>query len=395
MAGSCFFLAFGLASGQTGPQAVISLTGTGELPAGSIENNELVLLDSSGGSRCFLNDQTLAFYLGDLNGDGLFDLPGNLDALELVPQSIGSPLTAGMHFSLVSDQAGLLDGDVLRFDPDLAGVGVYVVYSEALLVGAVDANDGNIDVDGIAFQPDGSLLFSLAEDESTGPNQLVVEDDAVWKLPAGSTTASVLYSAAEIDLLVENALGQAASIGDVKALEWEQGELLFTVQSPSSDDATIFSSAGGGSVWNGLAESSFGFTNAVEADALALYSGAPLPLADLDPPRAQEGDPVQVLLSGLTPGQPYLLVAAYAPIKGGSGLSLNGFGVLAMDQTDPLFLLGLRNAPALMGVADPAGQGIYLDVAPVRGGLGYDLVLQAVELPSHSISNPVVLEVNQ
>ncbi|MFH0944755.1 MAG: hypothetical protein V2A76_06115 [Planctomycetota bacterium] len=395
LAGLSFLFLCGLACGQGGPRAVLSLTGSGTLPNETVEDEELVLAAAGTETRLFLPDQTLAFYLGDLNGDGLFDEPEGLDALELVSTAAGEPMTAGLYFSLVSDQGTLLDGDIVRFNPAPPGGGVVIAFAEAFLVSCVAADDGNIDVDAMAFRPDGSLLFSLGEDESTGAGSVVVEDDAVWILPSGATHATVLYSGATINSWVESALGAPASIGDLKALEWYQGELLFTVQSPSADDATIFSSAGGGTVFGGFSEANLGFLNAVEADALALFEEEPFPSLALDVSRAAEGDPILVEMAGLTPQQPFLILAAYAPLASGSSISLPGFGVVTMDPLDPLFQLGLLNAPALMGVADASGRASYGNTAPARYGAPYDLVLQVVDLSNHAISNPAVLEVNQ
>ena len=395
LSGLSFLFLCSLALGQGGPRAVLSLSGNGTLPNETIEDEELVLADATSQSRLFLSDQTLAFYLGDLNGDGLFDEPDDLDALELVAPAAGKPMTAGVYFSLVSDQGTILDGDIVRFNPAQPGGGVEVVYSESFLVSAVGADDGNIDVDGMAFQPDGSLLFSLAEDESIGSGSMVVEDDAVWILASGASQATILYSAAEIDQWVEHALGIPVSVGDLKALEWYQGELLFTVQSPSSDDATVFSSGAQGKVFEGLAEANLGFTNAVEADALALFEDEPFPSLKLDVSRAAEGDPIQVDMAGLTPTQPFLILVAYAPLAAGSSIGLPGFGAVTMDPQDLLFQLGLLNAPALMGAADALGRAGYNNTAPLRGGVPYDLVMQVVDLSNKAVSNPAVLEVNQ
>ncbi len=391
-----FVLLCGAALAQSGGRAVLSLSGPGALPGGSAEDEELVLVDSSGAPpRFFLNDQTLAFYLGDRNGDGLMDEPNDIDALEIVPVASGQPMIAGVYFSLLTDQSGLKDGDVLRFTPGGVNGGVEVVFSETFLVAAVAANDGNVDVDGMALAPDGTLLFSLAEDEATGPNSVIVQDGSVLALPAGGTQASVLYTEAQVEVMAQKAMGGSSVIGDVRGLECLNSDVLFMVQSPSAHDATVFSTAGGGTVYAGLVEAALGFGNDVEADALALCDGLPFPCLELDFIQAQGGDPLAVSVTGLTPASPFLLVVSGVARPAGSGLALPGFGVLALETFDPLFLAGIQNAPALLGVSDGAGAGVYTGTAPTGGGSAYDVAMQVLDVASGRISNPILLEVNQ
>ncbi|MBI4880434.1 MAG: hypothetical protein HY812_12365 [Planctomycetes bacterium] len=396
LAAVSFVLLCGAAFAQSGGRAVVSLSGPGALPGGSVEDEELVLVDSSGAPpRLFLNDQTLALYLGDRNGDGLMDEPNDIDALEIAPVANGQPVTAGVYFSLLTDQSGLKDGDVLRFAPGAASGGVEVVFSEAFLIGALAANDGNIDVDGMAFAPDGTLLFTLAEDETTGPNNVIVEDGSVLALPVGGTQASVFCTEAQIEAMAQKAMGSSSAVGDVKGLECLNGDLLFMVQSPSQHDATVFSTAGGGTVYAGLAEAALGFGNDVEADALALCDGLPFPSLELDFIQAKGGDPLAATVLGLTPASPFLLVVSGAARTAGSGVALPGFGVLALETFDPLFLAGVQNAPALLGVSDGAGAGVYTGTAPIAGGAVYDVAMQVLDVASGRISNPILLEVNQ
>ena len=66
--------------------------------------------------------------------------------------------------------------------------------------------------------------------------------------------------------------GETLKIGDVLGLAYDavNTALLFTVQSPSAYDATVFSDVNGGTLVPGFGEVSLGFANAVELDALSL-----------------------------------------------------------------------------------------------------------------------------
>lgn len=386
----------GLASAQTGPAVVMSLSGNGSLPDGTtVEDEELLRVDASGMPRRFLNDQTLAFYLGDGDGDGVLDEPNDIDALEIITTGPGEPVAAGIYFSLVSDQFGYRDGDILRFDPSGTQGPIETAFDEAGLAAALGIDDGNLDVDALTFSADGSLLFSVAEDETTGGGVGLISDEDVLILPPGSSTASILVSAVQVEQWVRTALGLAVVIGDLKSLCEHDGHLLFTVQAPSSDDATVFSSEGMGTIYSGMSESLLGFTNAVEADALALYDGEAFPDIDLDAATGREGDLRQLAISGLTPSQPFLLLASHTAMPAGSGLLFDGFGVLAMDPTDPLYIAGLLSPAQRIGVSDANGMALYSGILPVMGGAIYAVALQVVDGASRSISNPVLLQVNR
>lgn len=375
------------------PRIVMSLSDDGAIASGTVDDEELVLVATDGSTRKLLSDQSLAFYLGDVDGDGRLDEPNDIDALDIHAVGPGTPVIAGYFLSLVSDQAGILDGDIFRFDPN-APNGIDVEFSEAFLIAAMQANDGNIDVDGLAIAADGALYFSLAEDESIGPNGTVVQDEAVFVLPAGSTNAPVLYDAATMEQMVQNALQSTVAIGDVKSIELLGAELLFTVQSPTADDATVFSTVGGGSIYQGLVEASMGFQGQVECDALALLEGDAIPALELDFNVTNEGLPVVASLAGLAPGMPFVMLMSGGALPGGSGLVAGGFGTLAIDPLDPIYLVAVQNILLLAGGAGPLGNGSIQGVAPGTGGVPFDLALQALD--GHGrLSAPIMLELNQ
>lgn len=386
----CLLFSLLAASSHAAEGFLLSITSDGLLPGGPVADEEVLFVSATSPVRRFLSDQTLALHFGDRNGDGHVDTPGDIDALEFVAPGAGAPVVSGVYFSLVQDQGGFHDGDILRFDPSSpAGVEVFVKESE--LTAALQANDGNIDVDAVAFLDDGSVLFSLAEDETVGPQQVVVFDDDVLIWRPGLLGAGVYKTGLELETIAEAALGKAISIGDVKGLEAEGGELLFTIQSPSSDDATIFSTAGGGQI--ALAEAAMGFASNVEADALAIVPSEPPASARFASPTATAGNNMSVSFEGLTPSQPFVLLLSTASRLAGGGFAMPGWGVLALDPNEPLFLIGLANAKALAGVAGPDGSGAFFgDVPPTPWP--YELYAQAYDVATGGLGAPAVLEVN-
>lgn len=371
-----------------GPDLVLSLTSAGTLPGATVDDEELFLAPSGGGARLLVPERTLAMFF-DAAAAGAHAAPGDIDALDLVATAPGSPWIGGVYFSTVSDEGGFLDGDVLRFDP--ATGTVTVAFSEALLVAATGVADGNLDVDAVSVADDGELLFSLNEDETIGG--ATVPDECVFRLPPGAASAVVLFDAAALEAAVATALGGPVTIGDVKGIDRHGDALLFTVQSPSDHDATVFTTANGGAVFDGRSEASLGFLDAVEADALAVLPGAAFPTLDLAVGVLAEGQPVSATLRGLAPSGPFLMLLSGTADLGGSHPT-PGFGQLHLGLNDPFFLAAAANAPALLGVADGQGDGGVTGIAPAFGGGPYDLVLQVVDAAGRA-SNPVVLEVNQ
>ncbi len=389
-----FLFLCGLASAQG--DVVMSLSGPGTLPGGAtVEDEELVLVGGASGPRRYLSGASLALYFGDRNGDGLMDEPNDIDALEIMPVQAGVPVIAGVYFSILTDQNGIKDGDIVRFDPLQPSGGLEIAYSEGQIVAAVVANDGNVDVDGMAFAPDGSLIFSLAEDELTGASSVVVADDDVLMLKPGATVATVLFTGAQLEAMAQNALGTSAAIADVRGLEFDGSAMYFIVQSPSSDDATVFSTAGGGSIVPGLAEAALGFGNAVEADALAFDPGLGFPCLELDVVNPIDGQTVTAAVSGLTPNAPFVLLVSGATALAGTAVQVAGFGALVIDPNDPWFILGVQNLPALASISDPIGVGTFGHATPAAVGFPYDLAVQALDAQSGRVSSPVLLEVNQ
>lgn len=372
---------------------VMSLSDNATLAAGPLDDEELVLVAPGAPPRKFLSDATLSLYFGDRNGDGTYDEPNDVDALAILPTAPGAPAIGSVVFSLLTDQGGIKDGDVVRFDPADPIDGLEVLFAESFFVTALSANDGNVDVDAIAFGPDGSLWFSLAEDETVGPNSVVMQDETIFAIAPGASTAVVAYGAAQIEAIAKTALGTTTAIADVLALEFDGADLLFTVQSPTAHDATILSTRNGGTIHLGAAESTLGFGADVECDALALAPSAVFASLDAEPNVSPVGGNVAVVVEGLTPNQPAVLVLSGTLAKNGAGWPAPGFGALVASPFDPIFLAAAGYAPALVGISD--GQGVlgYTGTAPASGPSGIDLVIQGYDGATARFSAPLVLEI--
>ncbi len=379
----------GVANAQ---QVVVSMSGATTVASGAVEDEELLVVDPSGAPRKFLSNATLSLYFGDRNHDGFFDVPNDIDALAFLPHVPGQPMIRSAVFSLLTDQNGIKDGDIVRFDPSDPVDGLDVMFPESVLITAIGATDGNIDVDAIAFGPDGSLYFSLAEDETVGPNLVVMQDETVFVLPPGAGTANVYFTATQMEAFAQHALNITSAIGDVMSLEYLDGDLLFTVQSPSASDATILSTKNGGEIWNGYKESALGLGANAELDALAFYSGPKFASLDAEPQAPAPAAPIDLAVDGLTPSQPFLLVLSGTIAPNGSGVGAPGFSALVASPFDPLFLLAASNAPALVGIADAAGVAHFPAIAPLTGGLQFDVAVQAYDGGNGRFSAPVVVE---
>lgn len=374
-------------------ELLISLSDPATLAGQAVGDSEILRLSAGGPAKPCLNAATLRAYFGDRNGDGTFDDPNDIDAIDFV-DAPGQAVPCGLTFSLLADQSGFKDGDVLHFDPVGPG-NVSVVVSEAFLVQALEVVDGNIDVDALAFADDGTMYFSLAEDELLGLAQVVMQDDDVAVLPPGAVKALPFLTGTVFESAVAHALGKNVAIGDLRGIEIDGGDLLFQIQSPSDQDASVFSTKNGGMLVAGFEESKLGFAENVEADALAYAPAQAFPVVTATPAKPTSGATTTLTIRGLTPAKPFVVLAAQTFAPGGISAVLPGFGALVLDPGDSLFLASLANLPALIGVADPTGDGAFVAPAPGAAGIPLDVVVQVVDLQSARISNPVVVEINQ
>ncbi len=329
--------------------------------------------------------------VGELTTSGLHHVFGDVDALH---EGGGYPVGSELFLSLVSNEAGYLDGDVLRGTP---ASGFSVFLGEADFVMACGLTDGNADIDAFHKDGDGSVFFSFAEDEDSsflsGDTPGVVADGDILKWNPFLGSADVFHRESEVGAFVSQALGSATSIGDVKGVARNPltGALLFTVQSPSSHDASIFTDAGGGELMEGYAEASWGFSSATEFDALSVATNL-WPSLDTSDSMPAAGASGSLKVDGADPGEAYIIFAALS--LGPSQVVTAGWGGLVLSA-DALFLGSLNQLALRTVVTDSLGQA-QLGFTIPTGVPATDIFVQAVAAASpHPATNPLVIEVAQ
>ncbi|MCZ6596301.1 MAG: hypothetical protein O7B99_01535 [Planctomycetota bacterium] len=288
-------------------------------------------------------------------------------------------------FSLLSNEAGFLDGDILGLQD---GGGVEVLVAEATLVAAMGAAGANVDVDAVAFDASGRLHFSLQADLDGTLFGLVEDGDVLRLEPDGS--AVVVLTEADVAQKLFEATGSLAAIGDVLGIDVTAGgEIRVVVQSPSAyDGAVLFCGATGALV---LDEDGVGLGGA-ELDALMEVEPADeLPVVRIDPPSAApgssilvefQGEPSAVLL-GFPAG-----TAAYVPSD-----RVFGFGAFYLDPLDPWLGSALAFTSSWTVGLDATGKAALTYVLPlgVEGiGMGGETgwTFQVIDAATLELSAP-------
>ena len=372
---------------------VVSLTSDNSLDGAPVRDQDIVHHVAGQPAWVSWPSETLALVAGDAGGDGLHDHFGDVDALH----DAGPGVTAleGLYLSLISNEAGFRDGDVLRATP----LGFEVHLAEEHFVNILAAVDAEIDVDAVWLGADGSVIFSLAEDEASsqlsGDDPGVVADGDILYWAPGDPLASIMFTEADVDAMVTLALGGGSqSTGDTKGLtvDPDTGAVLFSVQSPSAHDGSVFSTEGGGQLVLGHMEEDFGWGGAAELDALSV-AGSRFAALTVSSERPQPGDDLVISLAGAEAGTPWVVLAALS-LQSPPSLALEGWGGLVLTQ-DGLLASTLASAPFLTITPDGTGKGalmvpLGLDLMPA------DVVLQAVSPTSNpAASNPLILELAQ
>jgi len=374
---------------QAQDRVVFSLTSAATTPFGTLQDTELGQFDPATGVVApWLREATAAFYTGDVDGDSKSDVWKDVDALAVV---MGGPRRVrDVYVSFTTGVGAFLDGDVVRLAPDGT---LAVAWSEAQIVAAFGCTDGGVDLDALHVYADGSMLLSFADDEassifSTDAANVITDGSVLFWDPIQGAEA-VIYTEGAVDQMITTALGKATTAGDTLSVAVDAtGAICFTVQSPSADDATVFSDAGGGSVV--MKESALALASTVEIDALDfmpasadfLVSHAPLRVVDSTQQLVVEvwGAPVHdfVVLLGLGRGD-------------ASQFPLPGFQGLALPINDPLLLISLSGVPYLFGQTDASGHGsITLPNAPT--GLVITLFAQPFDLDAAVLGTPLAAE---
>jgi hypothetical protein len=204
----------------------------------------------------------------------------------------------------------------------------------------------------------------------------------------------MLFTETQVSAMVTLALGSSTTISttDTTALARDPftGDMLFAVQSPTANDATVFSAAGGGSVVGGHAEADFGFTIAPEIDALSVAVSR-FPATTVSVPNPQAGGSVTVSLADADPGVPHIALVALG--VGPAKPVLGGWGAFVLQQ-DALLAVAWSQASALLIVPDASGMGSLVGSLPA-GLAALDVVVQVVAPPAGGSArggNPVLLQ---
>jgi len=273
--------------------------------------------------------------------------PGDIDAFaRLAGPRAGS--AESLVFSLLSNEGGFLDGDVLALT---RGSGVALLVSELDLASALGMPGENIDVDALTYDDQGRILFSLNTDHVSATLGQVQDGD-ILRLEGGLAGVTRVLSESDVQARFTLATGLADAILDVQALEWAGGELWCAVQSPSRHDGSVVRLDGTPAVV--IDENALGLGGA-ELDALGpVRPGDELPCFRIEPAEALPGDTIHVEAHG-APGSLLLVL-----MGGRSGYldysRIAGFGGWYLDRTDP-WLRGLMAAGQVpIAVLDGAGE---------------------------------------
>ncbi len=373
-----------------------SLTDNEDLSGKAIGKEEIVTYEEGSGTRLLFSNEGFAFMIGDNNGDGIEEIPSDIDAfhVELIP---GSSLPSAMFFSTKTSCIGVHDGDLFRFH-ETGGIELYM--DEPYFVTVSGASDGNVDVNAFTRSSSGQIYFSFADDENSsllsGSQPGIVKDGCIICINTQGT-ASVLYTEDMVSDMVSNALGKQYSIIDVQGLSYDDAneQLLFSVQSPTSHDGSVFSDQGGGTLLAGYDEASFGFSGEVEIDALSL-----LPVLfdmrsiEIEPRYPRKTDMIIITVSGGVSGEPYHLFVSGDITSSVLPPFYGGFGSFLLDMSHPYFSIGLNLLPYLTGVYNSEGTGEFITTMPSDPSL-IDFRIQAVDPVSRVFSHPFTLEFNQ
>jgi hypothetical protein len=268
-----------------------------------------------------------------------------------------------------------------------------------------------VDVDALAVSASGVVYFSFEDDELTtlpaviaqnGGNALV-DEQCVWRWDPSQSYATLHLTQANVVAVMNAAFGtNATSVVDTCGLEidpLDPNELWITTASTSATLRGRVASTRGGGVpvqWAGVnfEPASMGFASNFSLDTLAVC-GLDWPTLRLTPDTGSSasGGTGTASVTGLSPGAQVQLVVTAPVLPGPFAIpsALPGWAGVCVDPTDPLFAASFA-APELLLVADPTGQAAY---AFEFGGMlaGAQALVQAVEVLTLRVSNPVVLSV--
>lgn len=269
---------------------------------------------------------------GDLDGDTWADYPQGIDAIDLPPRSDGRSATIlDLLYSMDRDGFGWKDGDILGFN---AYGQPQAIVLEDTLVQALGLASGGIDIDALCQQEDGSYWFSL-RDSVLSMVHGNLEDGAILSYQPNTGLTSIIATEAEVQVWVQQARGSSQAFGDLKSLARHPhtGVLLFTVQSPSADDATVFTNQGGGYALTGWGEGAWKFQVSTEIDALCFPQDwcPQFPILSTDLSHLPPSAAFQIRLKHATPfalmrGRAASVQTVRRSGRGGLGVATPGIG---------------------------------------------------------------------
>ncbi|MBM4016149.1 MAG: hypothetical protein FJ293_14465 [Planctomycetes bacterium] len=376
----------GGAAAQEAP--LFSLTASATAPWGTLADTELARFDPVLG-RCvpWLSIATGAFYGGDVTGDGATDDWKDVDAIWIGRQI---DRITDVYISFNTTHGPWLDGDLLRLAEDGT---LQRIHSEAALIAAFGLTDGQVDVDGLHIAIDGRILLSFGDDEASTmlstDHPGVITDGSIVVFDPARATVSVVLTEGEVDARVSNALGKTTKAVDTLGIAMDAaGVLCFSVQSPSSDDATTFRDRNGGEVL--LAESALQLAGTPEFDALEVVDGSAPFLAARVTPRLVAAN-VQAQFDVEGPANHLLLVTL--SFARGSALAFpeDGFFGLLLEPADPLFAASLADLPWSYAATDASGRATVL-FDPAPAGIVVTIFAQAYDFDGNAFGTPVAIE---
>lgn len=282
-------------------------------------------------------------------------------------------------FSLLSNEGGFLDGDVLTLAP---GGGVEILLTEDSIATALGAPGAAIDLDAIAFDELGRLVFSLQSDLAGTALGDLSNGDVLMLAEDGPER---LATEADVEAALEAATGSTAGIGDVHGVTVVDGELWVAVQAPGSVDGGVLALGDNARIVADEAE--LGLAGE-EVDALDCVAGTVDPLGLwIDAPGAEGVGACRAA----TPGGAGVLVVSGAAGYESAGY-LEGFGAWYVDPTDALLAQQLAGGGGLV-LFDGEGAFETTFTNPgVGGGMGWDgsvgWTFQLLDLTTLQLSAP-------
>jgi len=309
-----------------------------------------------------------------------------------------NPPCRGIFLSASRDELGFKDGDVIL----LQGNGkVRVFLPESWFVVKCRISDGDVNVDAFTLSPSGHRYFSFADDEESplaagvGEKGTIGDGAVLCVDPGGGTT--ILYREELLSSMVAHALDRPVGDLDVTSLAYDDVScrLLFTVNTPPEEDSTVFTDSFGGAIVSGFREKDFGFRRDKGLNALSLLPVLwDMPALEAEPRRPEPGQRVLFRVSGGMPGGMFRLLLSEKKALQRRPPFFGGFGVLAIERRNPLFLFALGHGRRLSGRFGPEGTGTIRLPIP-RGFEEADIAVQCLEPETWVLSHPLTVEVGQ